>query len=170
MTDRIAIVGLMGSGKSTLARELSDRLDLPVVDSDDQLRARHGMEGRRYAELHGLDQLHLVEASLLAEALGTEGGMIVTPAASTIEVPELRGRLRTETFVVWLDLPISVLMSRIPSGDHRRPVTEADLAALRARRGPLYAEVAHLTITEPLAPGDLGDAVIEAVRNHRSGT
>lgn len=163
MSQRIAVVGLMGSGKSTLAAELARRLGLAMVDSDGQLRDRFGMAGRRFAELHGIDALHRVEAQLLDEALDRPGGLVVTPAASTIEDDRLRGRLEEEAFVVWLALPIPVLMERIPAGDHRRPVSTSDLEAILARRGPLYAEVADVTITDPLPPDPLTDHVIAAL-------
>lgn len=163
MSERIAVIGLMGSGKSTLAGALARRLDLAMVDSDEQIRHRFGMSGRRYAEEHGLDALHRVEAQLLDEALDRRGGMVVTPAASTIEDDRLRGRLQDEVFVVWLDLPIPVLMERIPAGDHRRPVSSSDLQSLLDRRGPLYTEVADVTVTDPLPPGPLTDQVVGAL-------
>jgi shikimate kinase len=162
---RVAVVGMMGSGKSTLARVLGSRLDLPVIDSDDQIVARHGVKGREYAELHGVDALHALEHDVLVDALDRPGGFVVTPAASTVEDSALRLRLREEAFVVWLDLPIPILVERMGSGDHRRAMPEEELRRVLDRRGPLYAEMADLVITEPELPEALGDTVMEAMRD-----
>lgn len=167
MTRRVAIVGMMGSGKSTLARVLGSRLDLPVIDSDDQILARHGVDGREYAARHGVDALHDVERDVLVDALDRPGGMVVTPAASTVEDGSLRDRLGTETFVVWLDLPIPVLADRMKSGDHRRAMTEPELRRALERRRPLYGEIAHLVVTEPELPEALGDTVMDALARHQ---
>ena len=145
----LALVGLSGSGKSTVAHELIARLDMPLCDTDALVVAATGMPlaqlfaERGEAAFRTLETAALIAALVSAPAVIATGGGIVLHAAN-------RALLQANAFVVWLDAPDAVLLARLLAHDEARPLLAHDaatrLAALRAARTPLYAEVAHLQV------------------------
>lgn len=162
----IVVMGLMGSGKSSVARLLAAALDRSLRDSDPDLAARYG--GRTAAEtfvLEGADVLHERESRHLREALAQTPPAVIAAAASVIDSPADRTALGP-ALVVWLDAPASVLAERMRSGEHRphfEPDLEAMLTTQRARRGPLFAEVADLTFDVSVTTPE--EVVAEVIRS-----
>lgn len=161
----IVVMGLMGSGKSSVARLLAAALDRSLRDSDPDLAARYG--GRTAAEtfvLEGADVLHERESRHLREALAQTPPAVIA-AASVIDSPADRTALGP-ALVVWLDAPANVLAERMRSGEHRphfEPDLEAMLTTQRARRGPLFAEVADLTFDVSVTTPE--EVVAEVIRS-----
>jgi shikimate kinase len=136
----VVMVGLMGSGKTTVGRLISERLGVPLSDSDPFLRDRYGASAAEIAAREGADVLHEREAEhVLAELRGEP--KVITAAASTVEDPRVRAALR-DAFVVWVDAPDEVLAERMRSGTHRPGFRPAEM---RARRGAYFREVGDLT-------------------------
>jgi shikimate kinase len=144
----VVLVGLMGSGKTTIARLLARALDRRMHDSDPELLARYGMTAAEMLARDGVEMLHAREAEHLRDALEDRPPTVIAAAASTVEDPASRALLKPAV-VVWLDAPDAVLAERMLSGAHR-PHFEEDLEAMlrkqRARREPLFQEVADLKV------------------------
>ncbi len=142
----VVVVGLMGAGKSTLARVLADRLARPLRDSDPDLATRTGRTAAELAERHGRQVLHELEAQHLLEAVAGEPA-VVAAAASTVDQPPTRQAL-AEAFVVWLDGPLDLLVSRARTGSHRPDYGELrrTLREQDQRRRPGFAAVADIVV------------------------
>ena len=143
----IVVVGLMGSGKTTAGRLVAAQLRRSFVDGDDRLEARAGQTAAQFADRHGIDALHDVEAGVLRDALAASEPTVIAPAASTIEVAQCR-ELLGEHFVAWLRADARLLASRAISGAHR-PLgddAEAELRAQATRRDRMFAAVADVAI------------------------
>lgn len=137
----------MATGKTTIARLLVDELRCPLIDCDEALAARTGHTAVEIAERDGVDALHDLEAAVLLDALAHTEPCIVTAAASTIEYDVCLAALRAE-FVVWLRADVAALAARARHQSHR-PLDddiETQLRAQSARRDPLFAAVADVTI------------------------
>ena len=105
VTDKLYLVGFMGAGKTTVARALGKRLGWRVEDLDDLIEAREHCTVAQVFASRG-DPL---DAARQAHALINANGV-----------------------AVWLDLPMSVALARVPA-DGRRP-----LAADRTQFEALY--------------------------------
>lgn len=161
----IAMVGLSGAGKSSVSRLLAARLGLPHADTDALIAARAGSPVPALFVAVGEAAFRDLEAAALAGALAgpplvlaTGGGVVLREAN--------RALLRARALVVWLDAPDSALLARLRAHDEERPLLAgnpaARLAALRAARAPLYAEVAHVTIdTECLSAEEVARRIAE---------
>ena len=164
---RLVLTGFMGAGKSTVGRLLAARTGFTFLDLDTHLERRAGATIPQLFERHGEARFRRRESIALASALAASN-TILALGGGTPE--ELTNRLLLEqtpgTFTIFLDAPFPTLFDRCMLQDIARPVLQDPAAAeLRfARRRPLYARLAQLTIdTTDLAPEETVDAILTAL-------
>jgi shikimate kinase len=149
----------MGSGKSTVGKLLARALGRPYVDNDEELDARTGRTAREISDEEGLDSLHEQEAKSFEAMLERPEPSVLGAAASVIESPTIRARLRDHD-VVWLDADREVLEHRTAGPSHR-----PQIAANFERRRPLYAEVATIPVdTTHLSVDETVDRILDALQ------
>lgn len=136
----------MGSGKTTVGRLVADRLDVPFVDSDDQLDEEVGLTPRQITRRGGVDALHQLEADALRSALGRTEPAVIAAAASTGDLSSIESLLGGDEFVVLLEGDVEVLSERAAGGNHRRSVAVDEARELAADRGPRLKKVANLVV------------------------
>jgi len=151
----IVLLGMMGSGKTTIGTRLATQLERPFIDSDDVLRSTTGREAARIARENGVEALHAIEAELLLESLGATRPAVIAAASSAIESELCRAALLHHT-CIWFDADPATLASRQHRADHRRtlPNAEADMAALKDRRDPVYGALASARIDTAVVDPD----------------
>jgi shikimate kinase len=171
----VMLIGLRACGKSMLATSLATELGIGSVDLDDRTRARLGSSDVREAfRVHGEDRFRAAETEALAEAL-REAPQVIALGGGTPTAPgaaELIANARTNhrAFVVFLDLPLQVLASRLHQDAGDRPsltglgVVE-EIERLAFVRRPLYAALADLVLTEPLDRDTLATRIGACVRS-----
>lgn len=145
----IALVGLPGSGKTTVGRHLARRLQLPFIDSDQQIEQRLGCSIREFFERDGEQAFRDLEESVIDEltagppcVLSTGGGAVLRPANRE----HLHGRAK----VFYLRTTPEDVFRRVRH-DRSRPLLQVEdplqrLRDLYAVRDPLYRETAHFVI------------------------
>jgi shikimate kinase len=159
----IALVGLSGVGKSSIGRLLAARLGWPLLDTDALIVETAGRTVAQIFAESGEPRFRDLEAAALQRAFSVIPCVVSTGGGIVLR-SENRALLCARAFVVWLDAPTEILVTRLQAHDEARPlVGGADPAArldlLRAARAGLYAEVAHARL-------DTADRAIEAVCAH----
>lgn len=154
---------MMGAGKSSVGKRLARRLDLPFVDSDEEIsEAAGGISTGDIFELYGeaafRDGERRVVARLIdgpVRVIATGGGVFVNPATRTL--------VNARAISVWLDAPLPVLAQRTARNPNRPmlrgPNPEQVLARLLDERRSAYAE-AHIHIS---SRDDAHAEVVEAI-------
>ena len=130
-TDKIYLVGFMGAGKTTMAQALARRLGWRAEDVDLLIEAR---ERRTVADIfarEGEPYFRSIERQVIWSLLPIRHLVVATGGGTFID-PENRAAINTDGLSVWLDVPLEVLVNRIPA-DGRRP-----LAADRVQMAVLY--------------------------------
>ncbi len=158
--DHLVILGLMGVGKTTVGAAVAARLGRPLHDSDAAIERLLGITGRALAARDGVGQLHRVEEAVLLGALATEQPAVITAAGWTVESAVCRAAIRHRARTVLLRLPLDEIHRRQAAGNHRRPMPIAELAGLAARREPLFAELAEVSVDAAMPPGVLVDEIL----------
>ncbi|MGH9201493.1 MAG: shikimate kinase [Vicinamibacterales bacterium] len=156
--DKVYLVGFMGAGKSTIARALGRRLDWRVEDIDlrierDERRAIPTIfrqDGEAYFRARERDEL----IKLLVVR-----GVVVAAGGGTFADPANRELMLRDGIVVWLDVPFTTVVSRIPA-DGRRPLAadRMEMERLYNQRLVAYRQ-AHLRV-------DAGKGSIEELVDH----
>jgi shikimate kinase len=157
---RVVLVGLPGVGKTTIGSALADALGVTFEDLDARVADEVGRTPADLLRDGREDELREAECRALPRALAT-GGVVAT-GGGTVESPGARALLRDAGTVVWLEAAPETLHARLDGGD--RPLVDGStatrLAALAARRRPLYAEIATTVVD---ADGPIDDVVARLV-------
>ena len=161
------LIGMMGSGKTTIGKLLADRFEYQFFDTDQlieqitqqsvsEIFAESGESVFRQLETQVMSEL----SSYVRKMVSTGGGIVITP--------ENWGHLRSGV-IIWLDVPIDVLKSRLES-DTSRPILqssvdlETKLESLLCDRSELYAQAdVRISIEHHDTPEIICDRILAAL-------
>ena len=161
--DKVYLVGFMASGKTTVARALAARLGWRGEDIDELIVAREHASIAHIFTHHGEPYFRQVERDLL-HVLQPLRHVIVATGGGTFSDPENRSAINMDGLSIWLDVPLGVLIPRIPR-DGSRPLAAnlADLERLYAARAEAY-QLAHVRIAAGALPVEaIVDRIVEAM-------
>lgn len=138
---KIFLVGFMGSGKTHWGRQLSQKLDIPFFDLDEQIISHEGKEinqifeqkGEEYFRLLEKDTLHIITESHDSFVMACGGG---TPCYfNNIEYMNHAGT------TVWINIPTDTLFERLIAEKDMRPlIRELNNDQLKNFIGKKYAD------------------------------
>ena len=161
------LIGMMGSGKTTIGKLLADWFEYQFFDTDqlieqitqqsvNEIFAESGESVFRQLETKVMSEL----SSYVRKMVSTGGGIVTTP--------ENWGHLRSGV-IIWLDVPIDVLKSRLES-DTSRPILqssvdlETKLESLFCDRSELYAQAdVRISIEHHDTPEIICDRILAAL-------
>jgi shikimate kinase len=168
---RLAVVGLRGEGKSRVGQALAAGLGWPFHDADRMAEARSGSTVEEMFREWGETRFRDLEAAILAELAESPPPLVAALGGGVVERAENRACLRSDFFVVWLDVTPEEAARRVGAG-RGRPLLEGGnpeqiLARLHRRRRPWYEEVANLRLVSEAAtrPEDLRERVRDALQS-----
>jgi shikimate kinase len=151
--DKIYLVGFMAAGKTTVARALSARLGWRAEDVDELIEVR---ERRAIADIfarQGEAYFRGLEREILKLLLPLRHAVVATGGGTFMDA-ENRSAINLDGLSVWLDVPLDLLLARLPA-DGRRPLAadRSQMERLFAVRQAAYAQ-AHLRIEAGAAPAE----------------
>jgi shikimate kinase len=149
----IILIGYRCTGKTSVGKELSRRLGLPLLDTDELITREAGMSVGEIVREGGWPFFRRMEKEAIGRLSSLEGG-IIAPGGGALEDPENREALRDNGLFVWLTADVKTIMGRMladrKSSDQRPPLSDGDLEAETARimkrREPVYRQLAALAI------------------------
>ncbi len=151
----VVLVGMPGCGKSAVGRALARRLGKEFVDMDALISARAGKSIPDIFAQDGEEAFRTLESQIACEA-GSRTGCVISTGGGAVTRPENRDPLRQNGVVVHLTRDLALLPR---SG---RPVSQStDLEELWARRAPLYAAFADLTVPNSGAVEAAADTIVK---------
>ena len=162
-TDKIYLVGFMAAGKTTVARALAHRLRWQAEDVDDLIERRERMTVADIFARHGEAYFRRAEREIL-QLLQPMRHVVVATGGGTFADPDNRALISLDGVAVWLDVPLSDLIARIPQ-DGRRPLAadRVQLERLYEARTEVY-RLAHIRIgAARLSASQVADRILEAI-------
>ncbi|WP_243386347.1 shikimate kinase [Bacillus kexueae] len=166
----IYLVGFMGSGKTTIGRMLAESLNIPVVDTDEEIVQKVQMDIPAIFEKYGEEYFRDVEGSCL-RSIPTQN-FIVTTGGGIITRDENIQWMREQGLVIYLKADVSVLVKRIQN-DANRPLANnksiEEIRELHEKRKSQY-EKAHLVIdTTDRTTKEVLEKVLTCIKEKSSG-
>lgn len=138
----IVLVGLMGAGKSTVGRRLATVLDVPFIDSDQEIVEAAGCSISDIFELYGESIFRDLEQRILLRLIGSAPAVIATGGGAFMQ-PAIRDAIKEKAISVWLKADLEVLVERVSRRDNRPLLKQGDKTAildkLMQERYPVYA-------------------------------
>ncbi len=156
----IVLIGMPGSGKSTVGVILAKMASLDFVDTDILIQ-RVGKSLQEIVDADGYLVLRKIEEEVLLKldcrdhVIATGGSAVYSPAAIS--------HLKEDGVIVFLDVDIETLQSRIRNYETRGLAKRPDqtLEELFAERLALYREYADITISGAgLTQEEVCDAIL----------
>jgi shikimate kinase len=152
---KIFLIGFMGSGKTHWGRALSQKLNIPFFDLDEQVVSHEGKainelfaeHGEEYFRLAEKDTLHIITESHDSFVMATGGG---TPCYfNNVEYMNRSGT------TVWINTPVDILFHRLIGEKDKRPLikelTDGQLRGFITKKFSdrrIYYEQADVTLDE----------------------
>jgi shikimate kinase len=171
----VVLVGPPASGKTTVGTAVAEALGVRFRDTDRDIEVATGTTIPDLFVEHGEEHFRRLEVEAVVRALAEHdgvlalgGGAVTRDATRELLVDFGRGG----GTVVWLDVDLPSAAKRVGLSRDRPLLTVNPRAMLRTmleQRGPLYAEVATVTVaTGGRTPQDVIAEVLRALPTKRS--
>lgn len=145
----IFLVGPMGAGKSAVGRQLARMLKRSFYDCDAEIEARTGVDIPFIFEKEGEQGFRRREREVIAALAALDGIVLATGGGAVLD-PGNRAVLASRGLVVYLDASVDQQLERTRLSSHRPLLETPDpagrLAMLMQERGPMYRQIATLTV------------------------
>jgi len=142
----IVLIGMPGSGKSTVGVILAKLTSLSFLDTDVLIQTAERRPLQEIVDSQGYMALRAIEERILL-GIQCKGHVIATGGSAVYSQPAME-RLRSDGVIVFLDVDIPTLESRVRDfatrGLAKRP--EQSFADLFAERVALYKKYAEITV------------------------
>ena len=154
----LVLIGPPAAGKTRLGKRIARLLDVPFIDTDKRIVARHGVIGEIFAE-HGEPHFRMLERDEVAAAL-TETAVVSLGGGAVIHADTRRDL--AEHRVVLLTVSPEAVEARLGGG--KRPLVAGidSWLALVEQRRPIYDSLATRTFDTSHLPLDAIAAEIAA--------
>lgn len=158
----IILCGFMGCGKTTLAKRLSQKLNMELIDTDEEIIKAEGKPISEIFAQNGEDYFRNLETELIKK-LSTEKGRVISLGGGLAANKNNHPYLKAAGTVVLLDCGIETTLKRI-SGDKTRPLTaggKQDIINRYNARKPIYESVADIVINSSKSKGKTLNETLE---------
>ncbi|NJM99887.1 MAG: shikimate kinase [Phormidesmis sp. RL_2_1] len=136
------LIGMMGAGKTTIGRKLAHRLGYRFLDTDLLIEQTANRSINELFATEGEAAFRTLETQVLAE-VSTYTNLVVATGGGIVTQPMNWSYLQ-HGVVIWLDVPIAILVSRLSNDSSRPLLKEANKAVdLTAKLQNLMAQRAH---------------------------
>lgn len=142
----ITLLGMPGSGKTTIGKLLANDLKLEFVDLDDLIKKETSISANEYLEKYGDEKLTELEEKITLNL--NLGDKLFSPGGSLVYRDRAMKKVRRETTIVYLKVPLGVLKKRITNLETRAIVgfKKHGFEYLYKQRSPLYQKYADIMI------------------------
>lgn len=144
----LILVGLMGAGKTAIGKMVANALDIPYIDTDQEIESAARMTISEIFQHYGEQEFRALETRVIERIL-TEGPAIVSTGGGAFINPVNRKMIMDSGLSMWLKADLETLWDRVKRRS-TRPLLKTEnpkqtLKDLMDTRYPIYAQ-AQLTV------------------------
>jgi shikimate kinase len=143
----LILIGMPGAGKSTVGKRLARSLSLPFLDTDQLIEDRWGCPLQEIIDSEGLEAFRIKEEEAILSLDVVRH--VISTGGSVVYYPRAMGHLQDLGWILWLDLPLEELESRLANGAEDRGLVRTpnqSIADLYGERKPLYERYAQIRV------------------------
>ena len=118
LSKSITLIGLMGSGKSAVGKMLSERVGLPLSDTDKMIEKEVGKEIPQIFNDLGERYFRQIEEIVVARALDDTAHIISTGGGSILS-PKTRSEIKFKSCSIWVQCDTHIIAERILNQEKR---------------------------------------------------
>ncbi|MCK8463560.1 shikimate kinase [Aliiroseovarius sp. S1339] len=163
----IVMVGMMGAGKTAVGQAVANRLQVPFLDSDDEIVRAANMSIAEIFARDGENFFRKRETEVIGRLLDTKRAVLSTGGGAFMS-DRNREMIAARGVAVWLKADLDLLWARVRHKDTRpllrTPDPKATLTEIYDARVPIYA-TADLSVEaqREFSIADMADAVVRAL-------
>ena len=160
----------MGSGKTSVAKRLSAKLSKQFVDTDLEISNTTGVDINYIFDIEGEVGFRKREEIILKECV-LKNNIVLSTGGGIVLSGNNRLLLKTHGVVVYLETSVDAQESRTSSTNNRPLLKNTEhkktLQELMLTRGPLYEEIADITInTDNKSPEEVATKTHSKINEH----
>lgn len=164
----IVLIGFMGTGKTTIATELSHRLRMKYVSTDDLIEKKERRTINEIFTKSGEDYFRDVESAVIKDIAGMDN-LIVDTGGGAVMRDENVAYMKSSGIIVCLTADADVIMERTKKYKHRPLLNVEDpkrkIRDLLAKRSPYYAKADYTIDTGKLTARQVIDKIAEIMES-----
>jgi shikimate kinase len=160
------LIGMMGAGKTTVGQLLAQHLNYRFLDTDTVIEQAAGDTITKIFAEVGEAAFRQLESQVLSQVCAVTNLVIATGGG--IVINQENWSYLHHGLIVWLDVPVDVLYTRLAE-DTTRPLLQdpdpkAKLKFLIEQRQPRYAQAdVQITVSEGETPEQIATRILEKI-------
>lgn len=147
MNYNIYLIGMPGCGKSSFGNDLSKKLGLSFIDTDNEIEINSSLSIPLIFEKYGESRFRDIEKNILKK-ISKLNGKIVSTGGGIIKNPENIKIMKSTGIIVFIDRPLKELINDIDTTD--RPLLSDNLDKIKdlyTERYDIYKEACNIHVT-----------------------
>ena len=118
LSKSIVLTGLMGSGKSAIGKVLSEKIGVPLSDTDKIIEKEVGKTINEIFNDSGEKYFRQVEEKVIGRVLDKTAHIISTGGGSILS-PKTRNAIKLKSFSIWVQCNVDIISKRIYDQEKR---------------------------------------------------
>jgi shikimate kinase len=165
----IYLTGFMGSGKTTIGRALSEKLGIPVIDTDEMIEKKAGKTIPAIFADEGEERFRKYEQEILKQLPTND--VIITTGGGMVISKENRSWMKKHGNVIFLSCSLDIIYQRLQS-DTNRPLfsqNKEKMKELYEKRLPYYLEAAFTIDTSHKSVEEIVEDIVRMIKKQEGG-
>ena len=163
---KIVLLGFMGSGKSTIGKLLSERLEVPFLDLDEEIVQKTGLSIPEIFSSLGEEKFREIERETLMGLLSKPESLVISTGGGAPAYKDNMELINENSISIYLKADFEKLWERI-SKDSNRPLVTAGKKKVRelfARRIPFYEKADIVVRTDIFTPDETVERILKIMQ------
>ncbi len=118
LSKSIVLTGLMGSGKSAIGKVLSEKIGVPLSDTDEIIEKEVGKTIYEIFNYSGEKYFRQVEEQVVGRLLNKPAHIISTGGGSILS-SKTRKAIKSKSFSIWVQCNVNIISNRIHDQEKR---------------------------------------------------
>ncbi len=160
---KIVLLGFMGSGKSTIGKLLSERLEVPFLDLDEEIVRKTGLSIPEIFSSSGEEKFREIERETLMGLLSKPESLVISTGGGAPAYKDNMELINKNSISIYLKADFEKLWKRI-SKDSNRPLVTAGKEKVRElfeRRIPFYEKADIVVRTDIFTPDETVERILK---------